>query len=391
VHCGSSSAAVGRVTLGQDAAPAVIATALYGELQSKSPETPEDIAKLLVFADSRQDAAFFAPYLDSSYSRLVWRRIIRICLDADGASQFWLEDLATRVQRQAQQYGLLNDDQSLSTQTAIVWTVLIHELMNDSASALNRVGQVAIEPVRPAKFIAPTLPHWQGSDQQTWALLATLWNHFRVHGALSVPEGVRPQDLFVFEARDMRAFRKTEGSGTVLSWLPKDGYSNARTDYLKRLGQHLGWLAEEADSHARELLEAIWNVFVDPAGSWKSLVEQRPVKGHGIAFVANYRKWRMIRANGTNTFQCNTCRKVYSYALYNVCSSWHCTGVLKPIDPDILRENHYYYLYEHMPLVGMVAREHTAQLVQAEAQRHQQQYKQGEVTVLSSSSTLLGE
>lgn len=45
VHCGTSSGAVSRVIIGQDAAPAVIATALYGELQSKSRETDEDIAK----------------------------------------------------------------------------------------------------------------------------------------------------------------------------------------------------------------------------------------------------------------------------------------------------------------------------------------------------------
>ena len=32
--------------------------------------------KLLMFSDSRQDAAFFAPYLERTYNQIIWRRLI---------------------------------------------------------------------------------------------------------------------------------------------------------------------------------------------------------------------------------------------------------------------------------------------------------------------------
>jgi hypothetical protein len=71
---------VSRFLTGQDAPVAVVATRLYQEIPaSRDPEARGFVGegrKLLVFSDSRQDAAFFAPYLEDTYLRAIQRNLI---------------------------------------------------------------------------------------------------------------------------------------------------------------------------------------------------------------------------------------------------------------------------------------------------------------------------
>ena len=63
-----------------DASGAVIATSLYQNLPPSADahdgQRPGEGRKLLAFSDSRQAAAYFAPYLEDSYGRLQRRRLI---------------------------------------------------------------------------------------------------------------------------------------------------------------------------------------------------------------------------------------------------------------------------------------------------------------------------
>lgn len=69
-----------RFLTGLDAPVSVIATNLYQELPPSSTamarRTVGEGRKLLAFSDSRQDAAFFAPFLERTYGRAVQRRLI---------------------------------------------------------------------------------------------------------------------------------------------------------------------------------------------------------------------------------------------------------------------------------------------------------------------------
>jgi len=81
LSCGARVAGMVRLfESGDDAAVAVLATALY---QAQPPAADDALAdqpgegrKLLSFSDSRQAAAFFAPYLEMSYSSIQHRRLI---------------------------------------------------------------------------------------------------------------------------------------------------------------------------------------------------------------------------------------------------------------------------------------------------------------------------
>ena len=86
VVCASrtSGEVVTRFVTGTDAPVAVIATDLYQQLPpSRDPVQAERVGggrKLLTFSDSRQDAAFFAPYLERTYQRAVQRSLIAAAL-----------------------------------------------------------------------------------------------------------------------------------------------------------------------------------------------------------------------------------------------------------------------------------------------------------------------
>lgn len=86
--CGARSPnLVGRFLTDQDAPVSVLTTALYRQIPPKrSKENNEDLdnsnigRQLLIFSDSRQDAAFFACYLDRTYQQILRRRLILYAL-----------------------------------------------------------------------------------------------------------------------------------------------------------------------------------------------------------------------------------------------------------------------------------------------------------------------
>ncbi len=77
-ECGAQSRqGIRRLRTDTNAAPAVVTTALYQQLPEAVGETADQVGagrKLLMFSDSRQGAAFAAPYLNRTYSRLLERR-----------------------------------------------------------------------------------------------------------------------------------------------------------------------------------------------------------------------------------------------------------------------------------------------------------------------------
>jgi len=395
VQCGAGSGrGPSRFVTGQDAAAAVVATAVYSALQPDRPVEslqPEDIGKLLVFSDSRQDAAFFAPYLETSYQRIVWRRLIWEALtrhDLIGNSLPWVGDVQERLKTLADQYGMLVlSDLSPSQQDAFIWEVLLREMVSESDIGLERVGMIAIDPVIDSKWTPPALAHWTDT-KRTWDVLTVLWNDFRANGALTLPNQVSPTKVLPYETNHMPGFsRVTRGAG-MLPWLPeKSGYRNSRLDYIARVGRKLGWPEAEALEWARDLVDDAFTYFTDKNRPWarENLVESNGK--NGIRFQAKHLRWTIRPIGLDEAFRCDTCGRITVRNIYGVCPAWRCEGTLVAAQPERLEENHYYQLYRSLNPVPMTAREHTAQINNLYAQQLQEDFLQGDVTVLSCSTT----
>ncbi|PRC47953.1 DEAD/DEAH box helicase, partial [Mycobacterium sp. ITM-2017-0098] len=109
-ECGAQSRqGIRRLRTDANAAPAVVTTALYQQLPEAVGETADQVGsgrKLLMFSDSRQGAAFAAPYLNRTYSRLLERRYMAQSLRQAGrGEQLTTGDLAILTREHAQAAG----------------------------------------------------------------------------------------------------------------------------------------------------------------------------------------------------------------------------------------------------------------------------------------------
>ena len=128
--CGYQRGGIGdpvqEIVHGSDGPNAVIATALHELL-------PPERRKVLAFADSRQEAAFFAWYAEDSYEKLRDRNLILRALragpvDAEGLS---VEDLKSRLLKQWEDAGLFRPNDSAETRSRTVLALLLREALTD--------------------------------------------------------------------------------------------------------------------------------------------------------------------------------------------------------------------------------------------------------------------
>ena len=203
IGCGARNpnGVVYRFLTGQDAPVSVLATSLYQllppERGDQAAELPGHGRKLLVFADSRQDAAFFAPYLERTYQQILHRRLILKILaeDPEGRTgRLRLDDLASRLLRQAEVAALFTPDQSYDKRLTLARQWLAQEFVAlDYRIGLEGLGLLNYRLVPPERWAPPPAllaPPWNLSRDEAWDLLVLLLNTLRQQGAVTFPPNV---------------------------------------------------------------------------------------------------------------------------------------------------------------------------------------------------------
>jgi hypothetical protein len=225
----------------------VLATALYQALppDEELSGRPGGGRKLLAFSDSRQAAAFFAPYLESSHALVLRRRLILDGLARATAHDpdCTVDDLIEETAAAAARAGVFTRRESRQgrRREAARWVlrelVALDERQSLEGLGLLRVG-LGIDPSwRPP---APLLDLGL-SASECLALFTELLRTLRLQGALMMPEDVDPADE-IFDPRRGPVYVRGDGAEAklkVLSWLPTRGV-NKRLDYLRRLLAALG-------------------------------------------------------------------------------------------------------------------------------------------------------
>ena len=385
VRCGARGSTVRRFESGQDAAVAVVSTALYQALppEEEHAAKPGGGRKLLLFSDSRQRAAFFAPYLQNSYGVLQHRRLVweglRIAADE---GEIHVDDLIDGVTKAATNVGVFPHRMSPSMKKRDTALWVMQELVAiDDRQSLEGRGLLRVMPARePSWLLTPALKRLGLGEQETWNLLSELTRTLRQSGVLTMPDNVAADDE-AFAPRRGPIYVRQDGSDArrkILSWLPTSG-RNRRLDYLERVLQAAG-----SNAKARDILAECWNVIYAPEDGW--LTERRP-PGLGVVRQVNH-EWLDLEV-GAKTFQCTTCRRLAPVAVRGVCPTLGCQGTMtehalpgKDDDTD-----HYRRIYRSMLPIPLVATEHTAQWTGEEAARIQQEFLRGDVNALSCSTT----
>ena len=427
--CGSRSPVglVRRLLTGNDATASVLATALYQQIpphhaqpeaarvapvddgwgvafapgeEVEAPQTGEG-RKLLVFSDSRQDAAFFAPYLQRSYEQILRRRLILRTIEDNReqalANEWGIADLANALRRPVGESGLLGPNATLQQAQDEAWRWLLYELLaldrRNSLEALGLLG-FALPPPPGWQAPPPLTQGWGLRQEEVLTLFRVLLDGLRLRSAVLFPDGVAPQDE-LFHPRNNEFFFRCSGPDArhrVMAWHPGTRL-NSRLDYLLRLAsQGLG-----RNLSREECLQALCNIWGhclapgNAASPWARYFSSANVPQVGPAFRLRYDCWQLQPGNieaGVQWYQCDTCRSLTLHNLRGVCPTYRCCGRLHHCDPaEVYAGNHYRQLYASLRPIGLRSEEHTAQLTGERAAELQTQFMRGEVQVISCSTT----
>ena len=385
--CGARGTGMVRLLeSGNEAAAAVLATALYQALppDEELADRPGGGRKMLTFSDSRQAAAFFAPYLESSHALVRQRRLIMDGLARATArdAEATVDDLIEETAAAAGRAGVFSRRESRQGRRREAARWVMRELVAlDERQSLEGLGLLRVGLGADPSWQAPRpLLDLGLSAQECVLLLTELLRTVRLQGALTMPEEVDPADE-MFDPRRGPIYVRGDGAEArlrVLSWLPTRGV-NKRLDYLRRLLAAVGEPGSGMDT--RDVLAGCWRALCTAPEGWlHATALPRLGQVHQVDHT-----WLTLWRGGSDLWQCTLCRRATATALRGVCPTLGCAGELVAGRAD--DDGHYRALYRQTAPVPLVAREHTAQWTGLEASDIQQRFLAGQVNVLSCSTT----
>lgn len=390
--------------LGQEAAASVIGSSLYEEIPSQHVEInnieleidddffgidisdstlkQETVSKLnkqlLVFSDSRQEAAYFASYFDFTYNNILRRRLfIEALRELSVSSNSNSIDIESAVKKLAILYELHSvTDTNNSTREA--WKTVLYEISSNDRNSLENIGLVYFE----FQAIAvKQLGKIVGQDAIT--AQRVLANSFKRDCMFDFPylkemqnedkeyysyKGIEStMSLRLTKDENKRSYRK--------AWIPESGI-NARANYLSKI------LNTNIVTEVNKYLEQIWNGIL--------LKNEIIVPKSSNQYVMDISKFKIRTSfnNEIDWFICNKCRKLTAHNIDNLCPANRCTGELVFCDfKKDFPNNHYREQYLNLDIYPMKIKEHTAQLSPETAKKYQEMFIKNEINVLSCSTT----
>ncbi len=359
-------------------------------------------SRVLVFSDNRQDAAFFACFLEESYRRFLRRRVIAETVTREAeemiADTWKVDDLAEQLCLTADEYGLFPSDFTPRRKRIEARKWIMAEILHvERRNNLEELGFVVFDYDLDAdKHLPKRFAEIIGLDKnQALCLLCILLNTMREQGAVKFPDGVDPSDEYFHPKNRQYFFRSNQSDKKkrIAAWVPGTGWSNKRLDFLMRVQEKLHGAADEG--RCRSLLHNIWaKILTDDNSPFvrEGFIEPHNLRGEGRVFRLNplIFKIRPGRVeHGVRWYRCDKCGRLTTFNVLDLCpSTYRCAGKLQPCDPhEELAENHYYRLYKELMPIPMRVEEHTAQLTARRAGELQQEFTKGKIQVLSCSTT----
>jgi hypothetical protein len=386
---------VREVVHGTDGPHAVIATTLHQSL-------PDGRKKVLAFADGRQEAAFFAWYLENSYRDILHRNLLlkvvqqQLIHSREGSS---LKDLVTELRavfRTGNVFPPATSDLQLRREA---WLAAYREFLTDEPRiSLEGVGLVRWFVKWPPWFQPPDLllaEPWSFTPEEAHELILVLIDSMRADRAVELrcdaAIALNWIDLGL-QAAQMRfrigppARPKGARSWPVRSW---DGEQGRRVRFLAKILKRIA--PDIAEPRVTDLAvgatRAIWDAF-------RKCDESAPKANDRLLLpVDDARRlnpdwWRIqFIAASDSIYHCDVCGRLQPISIRAVCPRPRCPGSLKEVSRQNLGSNHYRLLYESQLPGSLRVEEHTAQLDKEKAREFQREFRADKIHILSCSTT----
>lgn len=430
--CGGASGSFPSVlrefTTAEDAPTAVLAEAMIRNLpfDKNRRDACANGRKLLVFSDSRQRAAFFAPYLLQTTAETAFQGPLEAAIknaeEERGGKPvsfkkvaFEYEDGLSKMstvvfkekERGVTYYKLVpesrasEDDRENARYEAerVLYKNFCSSQKQKTTLTGMGIATLAITYNPQGKsVIREGLPELFSSDEERgWQILHALLEIMVQRVAVDFPNHVKANPhvlpfgpaIYTFHLREAgRQDVKSNNCRQLYRWNPylgpergiKRSVNSSRQ--LEIICKALSLDRFTDDSTLKPLLLKIWDV----------LIEGGVLNEVGATCPGEYRVNRDCLAITTRAtlFACDTCGKVSTLGKLGFCTKVGCKGNPRQLSENELEEkfemNHYRKRFQLSPL-PLEAREHTAQLTNEWGKFYQEQFNEGKVNVLSSSTT----
>ena len=408
------------VYIGSDAATAVLGTALFEEL----PETEMivkrhanakntrsrfgrhhvntdgivergKVKQFLVFSDSRNEAAYFASYMSSSYQEFLRRRGIWHVIEANQEN---MERFPWEIQQFVEELASYFDsnrtfsspgDNGTENLTAIsrkqAWIAVLNEMVNARRStSLSSLGVLQFN------YKQNTIDNLSGIAEEygitfkdakaLFDLLVSDIVHFgAIESDINLSNAEREYIYYAIKPKrfvkikDYSKHAKKNNLGGWMATIQKNG--NYRMNgRLKRIMNVL----KIGDKEANELLEAYWDEILQ--GDMVFDHDERYLKTEAFTISAC--------SESTPIYVCDRCGRTTMMNCQDRCTTLKCQGHLrKTTHSDVIAGNHYAKLYRSSQMKPLHIKEHTAQLAREEKQRYQEMFINKQINALSCSTT----
>ena len=375
---------------GDDALASVSAQTLLEALpppKHDEEQLPMKGRNLLVFADSRQDAAFFAPFFErASRDQAIRSAIVSVLEKSD--EDIDIRELSDSAWRELKQTGFQlydrNDPNPLRRGQAkdrLLALIVAEFCAGNSRRSLESYGLATVEyenAEKISRYLTDKFPQHEKITQPLVSFLLDLIRRSRAIDNLGSlldltdssiwGEGLASTKISweltakSSSKRQRRLLPQVEGRHTSATWV-----------LCKRLGL----------SEGKELIEAFWQEAIK---SKHRLFD--PTKN---GYVLKLPSLRFINGLKRPLFRCMDCGRKNQFNLENICTAWRCEGKTKEISKNErkawLNANHYVYRYHGTPLAA-IAREHTAAISTEERIRIEEWFRTGQINLLSCTTTM---
>lgn len=389
IVCGYSGAdPVREVLYGTDGPHAVIATTLHQYL-------PSDRKKVLAFADGRQEAAFFAWYLQQSYVDIRNRNLINKAVAQKGLHNgegLSLRDVAKCVRDIFKGARVFEASRSDLELLRAAWIALYREFLTDEPRiSLEGVGLLRWTIDWPKDFEIPKIllqPPWSLTQEEALNLIVLLFTYMRRERCVEIQTddsvSISWSDLSLQVPQRATQLVKARNAKYMNSW---KGKNTARAGLLKRILSN-SVPKEQIESLVEKALTQIW----ETVRNWNEehSSNERFWIRVGDAERINPDWWRVFPIKESETvFQCDACGRVSTISVRNVCPRHKCPGTLRQMtmNETDLPNNHYRVLYQEKLPARIIVEEHTAQIDKEKAREFQNDFKKNRIDVLSCSTT----